>query len=295
MRRSEQSRNKLEQVILEHQFEHASAYLLENTRQGIRCAKAGAANYDIPCVSRIGGDPDLPPQAEWPATTDGTPMTFLVQLNLKDVASHDESSLLPTGGMLYFFVGIDDPAYHIQHRVLFLPDDQLASAERRLSPEGTALEGRFCGYQLEARTSLEPPNYAYVDYEQIENESVGYEEYEDLTFSLSNTQRDDAALLFGYPTGQHDDSEYEAALMILTGQNYSYSTTKAFEQLTAHFAGNEEKAKQEIQDTLMLLEIESDDDVGFCWWDAGVLHFFIRKEDLLAGRFDRTYCSLYSS
>ncbi|MFP3572784.1 hypothetical protein [Brevibacillus sp. SIMBA_040] len=26
-----------------------------------------------------------------------------------------------------------------------------------------------------------------------------------------------------------------------------------------------------------------------------MLQFFIRKEDLLAGRFDRTYCSLYSS
>ncbi|ETT74182.1 hypothetical protein C174_19446 [Bacillus mycoides FSL H7-687] len=30
----------------------------------------------------------------------------------------------------------------------------------------------------------------------------------------------------------------------------------------------------------MLLELETDDDVGFCWWDAGVLHFFIRKDDL---------------
>lgn len=285
----------MEHVIREHQFEHASSYLIENTRQGIRCAKAGAANYERPCGSRIGGDPDLPPEMEWPTTRDGIPMTFLVQLNLREVAVHDESSRLPTGGMLYFFVGIDEPAYHIEHRVLFVPEPELASAMRRRSPEVTALEESFSGYQLEPRASLEPPNYAYVDYEVIENDTVGYEEYEDLTFSLNDMQRVDAALMFGYPTGQHDDSEYEAALMICTGKNYEYSTDKALKQLTAHFAGDEEKAKQEIRDTLMLLEIESDDDVGFCWWDAGVLHFFIRKEDLLAGRFDRTYCSLYSS
>lgn len=67
------------------------------------------------------------------------------------------------------------------------------------------------------------------------------------------------------------------------------------EKLAAHFGGDEEKAKQEVADMQMLLELETDDDVGFCWWDAGVLHFFIRKDDLVAGRFDRTYCSLYSS
>ena len=67
------------------------------------------------------------------------------------------------------------------------------------------------------------------------------------------------------------------------------------EKLAAHFGGDEEKAKQEVADMQMLLELETDDDVGFCWWDAGVLHFFIRKDDLVAGRFDRTYCYLYSS
>ncbi|WP_231929067.1 DUF1963 domain-containing protein [Brevibacillus sp. SKDU10] len=38
-----------------------------------------------------------------------------------------------------------------------------------------------------------------------------------------------------------------------------------------------------------------DQEVGFCWWDAGELQFYIRKEDLLAGNFAHTYCSLYSS
>ncbi len=292
---NKQNREQLESLIQEHELGHALPYLLDTTKQGIRCAKVGPDRYDTSCTSRIGGDPDLPPGAEWPLTASGVPMTFLVQLNLLDVSLHDESSLLPTGGMLYFFVGIDEPAYNIEHRVLFVPADQLDSAVRRVSPEVTALEGSFSAYRLEPRASLEPPNYAYVDYDQVETESVDYEQYEDFLLSLQDSSYEDVALLFGYPTGQHDDSEYEAALMMLTGKNYEYSLDKALAQLAAHFAGNEEKARQEVQDTLMLLEIDSDEDVGFCWWDAGVLQFFIRKEDLQAGRFDNTYCSLYSS
>lgn len=45
----------------------------------------------------------------------------------------------------------------------------------------------------------------------------------------------------------------------------------------------------------MLLEITSNEEVGFQWWDCGDIHFFIRKEDLLNRRFDKTYLSLYSS
>ncbi|MDK8182382.1 YwqG family protein [Paenibacillus sp. UMB4589-SE434] len=295
MNLSEQHRNRLEQLLHDHQCMHVLPYLLEKTRNVIRGVKAEKANYHIPCTSRVGGDPDLPPHLDWPLTTDGVPMTFLLQLNLKDMAIHDESRLLPASGMLYFFVGIDEPAYHIQHRVLYLQDEQLATAKHRLSPEETALEERFCGYQLDARGSLEPPNYAYVDDDLIENETFGYEDYEDLCFEISESQTGDVVKLFGYPEGQHGDAEIEAALMMLTGANYNYKAKEALQKITNHFAGDEEKAKQEIQDTLMLLELDSDDDIGFCWWDAGVLHFFIRKEDLLAGRFDRTYCSLYSS
>ncbi|WP_240644337.1 DUF1963 domain-containing protein [Paenibacillus paeoniae] len=65
-------------------------------------------------------------------------------------------------------------------------------------------------------------------------------------------------------------------------------------RITAHLHGDAVKAEQEVGDTL-LLALDSVQDVGFCWWDAGELQFYIRKEDLLAGNFAPTYCSLYSS
>lgn len=292
---NERNRLKLEKRIREHEFEHALPYLLEHTRQGIRCAKSGQASDDRPGSSRIGGDPALPSRIEWPVTSEGVPMTFLTQLNLKEFAAANESSLLPASGMLYFFVGVDEPAYNIEHRVIHVPEEELASVSRRPAPGTTALEEAFRPYRLEPRATLEPPNYAYVDTEQVENDTADYEDYEELIWSVTDSRIGDVALLFGYPDGQHGDAEYEAALMILTGENYDYNADHALKRIAAHFGGDEEKAKQEIQDTLLLLEIDSDDDIGFCWWDAGALQFFIRKEDLLAGRFERTYCSLYSS
>jgi uncharacterized protein YwqG len=102
----EQNRIKLEQLLKDNGFEHAINYLMETLRQGVRCAKVGETDYTKPGRSRVGGDPDLPPQFTWPLTSDGIPMTFLVQLNMCDVAKHDANELLPKSGMLSFFSGL---------------------------------------------------------------------------------------------------------------------------------------------------------------------------------------------
>ena len=67
------------------------------------------------------------------------------------------------------------------------------------------------------------------------------------------------------------------------------------DKLVAFFGGDEQKTDEEIKNIIMLLEIQSSSEVGFQWWDCGVIHFFIRKEDLENKQFDRTYLSLYSS
>ncbi len=292
---SENNQHKLERIVHEYQFEHALEYLIAAVRQGIRLSKNKIETYNEICPSRIGGDPDLPAVIEWPVNSDGTSMTFLAQLRLHELISHDMSALLPATGMLYFFVGVDEPAYGIEHKVIYLPEDKLQEAKRLRSPEVTALEGEFTGYRVSARSTMEPPNYGYVDYEMVEDDEHDYEQYEELCFELNDGNSNDLAVMFGYPSTQHGDCEYEAALHLLTGKQYNYSTDSALEQITDHFKGDFDRAKQEVEDTLLLLALDSDQEVGFCWWDAGELQFYIRKEDLLAGNFANTYCSLYSS
>lgn len=293
---SENYLNKLERIVHEFQFEHAMDYLKQSVRQGIRFSKKEIETYNEIGPSRIGGDPDLPAMIEWPVDSDGTPMTFLAQLRINELVPHDASALLPAnGGILYFFIGVDEPAYGIEHKVIYLSEDKLQGANRYHSLEVTSLEGEFTGYRVSARSSMEPPNYGYVDYEKVEDDEHDYEQYEELCFELNDENSNDLAVMFGYPSTQHGDCEYEAALHLLTGQQYNYSTEAAIEKITGHFNGDADRAKQEVQDTLLLLALDSDQDVGFCWWDAGELQFYIRKEDLLAGNFSNTYCSLYSS
>ncbi len=292
---SSNNQNKLERIVRENQFEHAVDYLKESVRQGIRLSKKKIETYNEIGSSRIGGDPDLPASVEWPVDSGGTPMTFLAQLRLSELTHQDEEALLPVKGILYFFVGVDEPAYGIEHKVIYVPEDKLQEAKRLRSPEVTALEREFTGYRVSARSTMEPPNYGYVDYEMVEDDEHDYEQYEELCFELNDGNSNDLAVMFGYPSTQHGDCEYEAALHLLTGKQYNYSTDSALEQITDHFKGDSDRAKQEVGDTLLLLALDSDQEVGFCWWDAGELQFYIRKEDLLAGNFANTYCSLYSS
>lgn len=115
---SENNQNMLERIVHEYQFEHAMDYLKESVRQGIRLSKKEIETYKEICPSRIGGDPDLPANEEWPLNSDGTPMTFLAQLRLSELVPHDASALLTVNGMLYFFVGVDEPAYGIEHKLI---------------------------------------------------------------------------------------------------------------------------------------------------------------------------------
>ncbi len=44
-----------------------------------------------------------------------------------------------------------------------------------------------------------------------------------------------------------------------------------------------------VDEWLLLLQLDSDDNAGTMWGDAGMLYFWIRKADLAASRFERTW------
>ena len=42
-------------------------------------------------------------------------------------------------------------------------------------------------------------------------------------------------------------------------------------------------------DWMLLLQVDTDDEAGWMWGDCGTLYYWIRRPDLLAGRFDRVW------
>lgn len=285
----------LDKLIEENGLEECKEYLYESARSSIQLSLLGEETYEKIGNSRIVGYPDLPRDMEWPRTEDGERMTFIAQLNLKDIKPLDKEDLLPETGILYFFMGLDEPAYNIEHKVIYV-ENTVELAKRELD-EASILEetyGKFVSYRLSARETIQLPTYAYMNNEKISEDDDLYDGYGNMELELFDKDESYIGHLYGYPEEQHDDCELEAALMIVAGEEYSYKEEE-IDKLVQHFNGDKEKAQQEINEMVMLLEVDSSDPVGFCWWDCGVIHFFIRREDLLNRKFDNTYLSLYSS
>jgi uncharacterized protein YwqG len=45
-------------------------------------------------------------------------------------------------------------------------------------------------------------------------------------------------------------------------------------------------------DWLLLLQVDTDDDVGWMWGDSGTIYYWIRAQDLHRARFDHTWMIL---
>lgn len=282
---------KLDELIEKYGLSDVKEYIYKNLKKSVYLSITEKDDYKLPGISRVGGYPDVPDNFNWPLTKTGEKMTFIAQLNLKEIGIKDEIGLLPKKGMLYFFMGIDEPAYDIEHKVIFSEEENLKFTKpESLTVLEEEFELSFNPYKIKGISYPEIPNYAYLDCDEVEDTDSYYELQENLLFSFKNY----IGKIFGYPVGQHDDSELEAALKIIANERYSY-TRKDKEKLISALDGDEKKADKEVEDMLMLLEIDTDYNVGFQWWDAGVIHFFIRKEDLINRNFNNTYLSLYSS
>src|SRR5688572_4066318 len=76
-------------------------------------------------ASKLGGNPDLPPDFQWKYHGD-KPLTFIGQFKLSEIASYDKNKELPETGMLYFFYEADEvPIKASASQLLYIEDDPL--------------------------------------------------------------------------------------------------------------------------------------------------------------------------
>ncbi|MBC9915373.1 YwqG family protein [Chitinophaga varians] len=277
------------ELIHEFELSEVADYLLAAGRPIINLTLVEKENYQLTGNSRIAGEPDLPPGFVWPLTAEGEPMSFIAQLDLEAIYPQDTQQLLPPAGILYFFMGDMQQARNIAHKVIYVADK---TGLRRTPPPGTTIlekEERFTGYRLSSAASVMPPNYAYADYDQLSEDEM--DALDDLCMHLT----EGVGRIGGYADGQHDDHNIAAAMYLEAGQPYDYFPKNARNTLLKHFKGDQQAVEAAIDDMTLLLQIDSDSAVGFCWWDAGCIQFMMPKKALRARAFDSTYLSLYSS
>lgn len=207
--------------------------------------------------SRLGGFPDLPNPELFPKT-DGKYWLFLAQLNLAELAPLN--GYLPRSGLLSFFV---DSTESLQGKVLFHEGDR--GALRPVRHGG--------GDELFAPED---------DYTQ-RGHRVAFTRF--------------FALPYDPPEGLEEDNAIEVfqkTLALPAGHDHAINGyTYTQHESPMEQAANARKGQPE--EWIPLIKLGWDDNVGFCFWDAGTLTFSIHRENLRRGDFSEVFVTLESS
>lgn len=251
---------------------------------------------DVPGAdqSKIGGRPYLPADFVWPTFFDGEadiarPLSFFCQINLSESRLYDRDGLLPKTGMLSFFYDCEafrwgfDPGDAGAAQVFYFED--LTDCAPREIPQD--LNESYIipelSVEFESRRS-------YPMFEELEHHSGAdwdCEDYEDILRKLDmdmDEEPEDHKLL-GYADIIQNEmlSECERVSRGLNTGTPDYRKDLSDEDEADIWA----KAK----DWTLLLQLGTIEAEGFEWMfgDCGFLYYYIRKQDLAAKRFDRTW------
>lgn len=222
--------------------------------------------------SKVGGDPDLPAGAAWPAV-DGRPMTFLAQLDLAEVAQQIASPLPPSGLLSFFF---DRSDVHEGQDVCRVEWSR-GAIERHASPAGLEL--------------LHECEVTFAPYTSVPSWRAGESAFDDEVADLTPAQRDELSdwrwsidhelggdagprhQLLGHPDGFLQD---------ILLQRRGADAMPGSADLRAH-----------ARRYRSLLGLGFDEHVGLDWHDAGgAIWYLIESSALEAHAFSRVTCCL---
>ena len=265
--------------------------LLTLSRQEIQLRYHRAEQSLAPTASKIGGSPAVPAGFEWPCYTGVTysepepktrPLSFLAQINLKEIAGLDEAHLLPERGVLSFFYELDSmtwgflPSDRGSARVYYFPDEsalQCVDAPPELKDINRLPE---LAVEFRQRTSLP----SYMDYHGDEDMGA-YDACRERLGASKDDWGEDAKLL-GYPDVIQDSMESECEAL---SRGYPQGSP-------ADYAKIPEEEKKDIleksKDWTLLFQLStvSDGDFKLMFGDCGNIYFWIRKSDLADCRFE---------
>jgi uncharacterized protein YwqG len=248
--------------------------VLKSVRPSIRLLaqhpKAGEEGRIGGC--RIGGAPDLPRGVEWPrlpaddGSDAGAPLSFLLQVNLAEVAFADVERLLPTSGMLYFFFHLDLDGVADASPVLFA-----RSAELRRAPPPPDLPADefYKGFDLVPKLewTVPPP------------EDLGQEGAVLEYFDICDELEDKLAAAQGYKSPRTYGPGHAAHRLIGHAQFIQSFGTGVGERLLL----------QVSSDAGLSREGYPESGIGKTWHDAGRIYYLIGAEALRSHRFEPAY------
>ena len=255
-------------------------------------------------VSRIGGCPDLPADFVWPRykgeAFDGVdkerPLTFMAQINLKDVAAYDKTGLLPKAGILSFFYDCMTMKWGFSPedkgcaRVYYFSEE--VSLHRTNVPEDLEGDARISECRITFEESISLPEFE--DYKRLKPETIsGWEEYDETRTKLGYESDGwgDRTKLLGYADVIQNSMEEECEIL---SRGYGTGSPEEYAKIPT-----EERAdiREKSRDWLLLFQMGTISTYAseMMFGDCGHIYFWIRKQDLAEQKFDRTWLILQCS
>ena len=228
-------------------------------------------------VSRVGGKPAVPKGFVWPrysgeslhdGETKDRPLSFLAQINLKDVPFSDEDKTVPRKGILSFFYEMETmtwgmyPGDRGSAQVFYFQDDSaLMEAD---CPEDLAKEYLFPAFEVSFTRRISIP--CAEDYDEMPD--LDYDIYDECRTELGYDCEEESGItkLFGYPDIIQNSMRDEL-------------------RTVSRWLG-----VQPDDEWVLLFQMGSvGENFEIMFGDDGYLYFWIRKEDLRDLRFDRIW------
>lgn len=237
--------------------------------------------------SKLGGMPDLPPDAPWPAWNDKH-LSFIAQIDLSELPSHGFLETLPSHGVLSFFYSAQqetwgfDPNDKGSWRVLHLEEHDL---HRRASPPDLPDAGIYhsCSLEFEVSFTLPCIESPHVDLDFDRPQWDEIHQYGELEESFQQLVGGGSCIhrLLGHPDEM---------------QGYMLRTA----QLASHgvYCGGatDDPRVGELEpgaaDWELLLQVDSDDNGGMMWGDVGKIYYLMPSEHLRNHDFDAAWMIL---
>jgi uncharacterized protein YwqG len=250
-------------------------YLNSLRQPAVALRKSGESRF-----SRIGGLPNLPDGLAWPQWK-GKPLAFLCQLDLSELPAEPGLPESPRAGCLYFFYDQEqstwgfDPKDKGSWQVLYVPDN-VRDCPPRDAPQGLKKGSIYPEKRVTFSLVQTYPDWQDSRVRSLELAERQMEEY--LTLRDSVFAGRPSHHLFGYPSPiQDNDMDLECQLV----SNGLYCG-----DLSGYNDERRSKLEPGRTDWTLLLQLDTDNDIQMMWGDVGMLYFWIRRDNLKAGRFE---------
>lgn len=218
----------------------------------------------LPWESKFGGTPYLPLDYELPRDSEGDLMRLLAQINFEDVP---DIGLFPQKGLLQFYISAEDDVYGMDF------DDQTNQQRFKVIYIPEVIKD----------TSKITTDFSFLD------------EIDDDFFPIG----DEGKLIFNVEyapvaTGDYQFEKIFGKCMYQLFEEISDNSEKLEDWYYERYSGADHKMggyayftqedprvdKKYNEHEILLLQIDSDDELEIMWGDCGVANFFIKPEDL---------------